>query len=68
MILTLQVADTLELRRWVLSFGADAEVLAPQSLREEIREEIHTLLDQLERWDFAPDQPFLPIEGLANRI
>lgn len=66
-ILTLQVADTLELRRCVLSFGADAEVLVPQSLREEIREEIHALLEQLERWDFAPDQPFLPIEGLPSR-
>jgi hypothetical protein len=26
-----------------------------------IRNEAQTLLDQLERWDFAPDQPFLPI-------
>jgi predicted DNA-binding transcriptional regulator YafY len=64
-VLSLTVADTLELRRWVMSFGAEAEVLEPPSLREQIRNEAQTLLDQLERWDFAPDQPFLPIfEGL----
>jgi predicted DNA-binding transcriptional regulator YafY len=64
-VLSLRVADTLELRRFVLSFGAEAEVLEPPALREQIRNEAQTLLDQLERWDFAPDQPFLPIfEGL----
>jgi WYL domain len=57
----MRVGDTLELRRWVLSFGAEAEVLAPESLREQIRHEAQSLLDRLERWDFAPDQPFLPI-------
>ena len=60
-VLSMRVGDTLELRRWVLGFGAEAEVLAPDSLREQIRHEAQSLLDRLERWDFAPDQPFLPI-------
>jgi predicted DNA-binding transcriptional regulator YafY len=64
LILSLRVADTLELRRWILSFGADAEVLEPLSLRDEIRDEVQTLLDQLERWDLPPDQPFLPMLDL----
>lgn len=32
--LSLRVADTLEVRRWILGFGAEAEVLEPASLRE----------------------------------
>lgn len=35
--LTAQVPDTQELRRWILGFGAHAQVLAPASLREEMR-------------------------------
>jgi len=36
LLLTMQVAGLDEVRRWLLSFGADAEVLQPRSLREEI--------------------------------
>lgn len=60
-LLTLEVADTLELRRWILSFGADGEVLEPTSLRREIRDEAQALLDRLERWDLPPNQLFLPV-------
>lgn len=35
--LTAQVPDTLELRRWLLGFGAYAVVLEPISLRAEMR-------------------------------
>jgi proteasome accessory factor B len=63
-VLSLRVADTLELRRWILSFGSEAEVLDPTSLRNEIRDEARSLLDQLERWDLPPDQPFLPLAEL----
>jgi predicted DNA-binding transcriptional regulator YafY len=35
--LTLHVADTQEVRRWILGYGAQAEVLAPESLRETLR-------------------------------
>ncbi|MFQ5792402.1 MAG: helix-turn-helix transcriptional regulator [Acidobacteriota bacterium] len=60
-VLGMRVADSLELRRWVLSFGAEAEVLAPPSLRREIREEAKALSEQLERWDIAPAQLSLPM-------
>jgi predicted DNA-binding transcriptional regulator YafY len=35
--LTLTVADTLEVRRWILGFGVEAEVVAPEGLREALR-------------------------------
>lgn len=38
LILGLTVNHLLELKRWILSWGADAMVLAPHSLAEEIRE------------------------------
>jgi predicted DNA-binding transcriptional regulator YafY len=67
-VLSLRVADTLELRRWILSFGSEAEVLDPTSLRNEIRDEVQTLLDQLERWDLTPDQPFLPMLDFRGEL
>lgn len=44
LIVTLQLGDLTELKSWVLSFGAQAEVLTPQSLRESIRQEAESLL------------------------
>ena len=35
--MTLRVADTLEVRRWILGFGPEAEVLEPAALREALR-------------------------------
>jgi predicted DNA-binding transcriptional regulator YafY len=67
-VLSLQVADTLELRRWILGFGSEAEVLEPRKLRDEIRDEVQTLLDQLERWDLSPDQPFLPMPDFRGEL
>jgi hypothetical protein len=40
--LRLRVADTSELHRWVLQFGAEAEVLSPPSLRQTIAETLRT--------------------------
>jgi predicted DNA-binding transcriptional regulator YafY len=34
------VAETSELRRWVLQFGSEAEVLAPASLRRAVADEL----------------------------
>jgi len=45
--LTLRVADTLEVRRWILGFGAQAEVLEPETLREALRTEAEALARQL---------------------
>jgi predicted DNA-binding transcriptional regulator YafY len=38
-ILSLQVADEDEVKRWLIGFGAEASVLAPGKLRQEIRQE-----------------------------
>ena len=35
--LTATVLDTQEIRRWLLGFGADVEVIAPKQLREDIK-------------------------------
>lgn len=45
--LTLRVADTLEVRRWILGFGAEAEVLEPETLREALRKEAEEVARQL---------------------
>jgi len=44
--LTLRVADTLELKRWVLGFGREVQVLEPTALRDAIRGEAEALLRQ----------------------
>lgn len=41
--MTLRVADTLEVRRWILGYGVDAEVQAPAALREALRLEAERL-------------------------
>jgi predicted DNA-binding transcriptional regulator YafY len=45
--MTLQVADTLEVRRWVLGYGPDAEVLEPVSLRDTLRQQAEALAAKL---------------------
>ncbi len=44
---TLRVADTLEVRRWILGYGVQAEVLEPAALREALRAEAEALVDRL---------------------
>ncbi len=40
LVLHLQVAETSEIKRWVLQFGAEAEVLRPASLRRAVAQEL----------------------------
>ena len=47
LILSMDVAGTAEIKSWVLSFGAEAFVLEPFSLREKIRDEAEALLENL---------------------
>ena len=45
--MALRVADTLEVRRWILGFGSEAEVLEPAALREALRRDAETLAQRL---------------------
>lgn len=45
--MTLGVADTIEVRRWLLGFGAEVEVVTPASLREALRREAERLVARL---------------------
>ena len=44
LVLHLKVAETSEIRRWVLQFGSEAEVLAPPSLRNVVARELAAAL------------------------
>jgi len=43
LVLRMQTAGMIEVCNWVLQFGSDAEVLTPESLREDIRAEVEKL-------------------------
>jgi predicted DNA-binding transcriptional regulator YafY len=45
--ITLDVADTLEVRRWILGYGAQAEVLEPAAMREALQREAQALAERL---------------------
>ena len=45
--LSLRVADTLEVRRWILGYGPDAEVVEPGALREVLRHDAEVLVRKL---------------------
>ncbi len=45
--LSLRVADRLEVRRWILGYGPDAEVVEPAALREALRLEADALARKL---------------------
>jgi len=47
-IFTAQVAGTEEIKFWILKWGAKARVLAPESLRDEIRLEAEAMLQNYE--------------------
>lgn len=44
LVLRLDVAQTSEVRRWVLQFGSEAEVLEPESLRREVAADLAAAL------------------------
>jgi predicted DNA-binding transcriptional regulator YafY len=44
MIFEAEVAGTEEIKRWILTWGARAMVLAPEFLRQEIRREAEKML------------------------
>src|SRR5262249_10530010 len=62
--LTLQVADTQEVRRWILGWGAQAEVLQPIAMREALGEEAGAMGEKLGRK--GPGLARVPAEKLAQ--
>jgi proteasome accessory factor B len=44
--LSMRVSGTREVRAWVMGWGSDVEVLAPQSLREEVCSHARTLVER----------------------
>jgi predicted DNA-binding transcriptional regulator YafY len=48
-VFEVEVAGTDEIKRWILTWGARAEVLAPESLREEVRREAEALARSYKR-------------------
>ena len=40
------MADTIEVKRWILGWGAGAEVLEPERLRREIAAEARKMADR----------------------
>lgn len=49
LILHLRVSETSGVRRWVMQFGGEAEVLAPASLRRAVAQELETALGVYQR-------------------
>ena len=47
-VLRLRAGGFFEIRSWVLGFGAAAEVLEPEELREAVREEMRAALGRRE--------------------
>lgn len=44
---TMRVADTLEVRQWILGYGPNAEVVEPAALRDALRQEAEALAHKL---------------------
>jgi predicted DNA-binding transcriptional regulator YafY len=59
--MTLHVADTLEVRRWILGYGVQAEVVEPEGLREALRVEAAGVAEK-----FTGQRPALA-KSLARR-
>ena len=49
LIVEFQLSSIVEVKSWVLSFGREAEVLAPESLRAEISDDVRLLAERYGR-------------------
>lgn len=58
----LRVADTLEVRRWILAFGPEAELLEPGSLQEALRQDAEALARKLAPLRVPPTSIAPPVE------
>jgi len=57
LLLSMEVAGTEEVRRWLLGYGAEVEVLEPASLRAEIQAELQKLLQIYTPSSASPEGP-----------
>lgn len=48
-ILTMETSGRYDVKRWVMSFGCDAELLEPEDLRNEIQQEVREMAQVYER-------------------
>ena len=44
-VLDMKTSGWYEVKRWILSFGAEAKVLGPEELRDDIAKEISSMAD-----------------------
>jgi len=51
LVLRLKIAESSEIKRWILQFGAEATVLKPASLRKEVEKELRGALGAYRRGD-----------------
>jgi predicted DNA-binding transcriptional regulator YafY len=66
--MTLRAADTLEVRRWILGFGSEAEVREPATLRDALRREAEALVHTLApRRIVGAPAPATPRPGQRHR-
>lgn len=71
-IVRVKMRSLTEARRWVLSFGADAEALAPDELRSDLAEEAHRMDTLYWRRPFRvakvsePNDTFQPVAERSN--
>ena len=55
LIAEFRLPDTQEIKRWIMSFGPNATVLAPQELKEEISNDLRRMLARYIEFDAAVD-------------
>lgn len=58
MLLELHTSGRWDVKRWVLSFGADAEVLEPEDLRQEIATDLGNMIGAYLRIPGQAGHPF----------
>lgn len=70
-IVELAVRSLIEVRRWVLSWGCECEVLEPDALRDDIAREVAIMMDRLQLEQMGRDDepaPLIAAEPTAMRL
>ena len=67
-VLTMEVANPLELERWVLGFGPDVQVVAPEALRGRVAARLREGSQRYQRDGLAPRRPPRPVPRRATKV